>query len=174
MTFTGLHLAIRYVDDDLAEGKLKVALRDQAYAIPGRERQPAEQAMSFYDFVFAAGMGPPYDEGAISRGVDTLTQFPQPPYWEQGRDNCDPAEVAALRCTLDDGTEVQLLDEQGRGGDLVSQQPVPMRVRPASNYHWRSNPYRVNNAADGSRLLSAADFRLAYWMARWIRRADSG
>ena len=68
------------------------------------------------------------------------------------------------------GTVLELLGFVGRGDELVAAQPLPMRTRPPSNYHWRSNPYAVDSPADGSELLSGADFRLAYWMARFMRR----
>lgn len=179
MAFTGLHLAHRYVADAEAEGILRVALEHELYARPGRARQPVEMGVSFYDLVYVAGAagatathGPTgvIDQAAVTRGVETLSQFPEPPYWERGHTNCDEAEIASGRCTLDDGTEVVLLGNAGRGEKLIADRPVPMRVRPASNYHWRSNPYAVNDEADGSRLLPGSDFRLAYWMGRWIRR----
>lgn len=46
-----------------------------------------------------------------------------------------------------------------------------MRVRPRSNYYWRSNPYAPNDSAveSDSVLLSTVDFRVAYWLGRWLR-----
>jgi hypothetical protein len=44
-----------------------------------------------------------------------------------------------------------------------------MRVRPVSNYHWRSDPYRPNGEGSPRRLLPGVDFRLAYWMGRYLR-----
>jgi len=64
-----------------------------------------------------------------------------------------------------------ILAGSGHNDELVAEDPLPMRIRPGSNYHWRSNPYRVNGGGDGSRLLSGVDFRIAYWMARWMRRS---
>ncbi|HOX29215.1 MAG TPA: hypothetical protein PLQ76_08695, partial [bacterium] len=71
-------------------------------------------------------------------------------------------------CTLDDGTQVNLLGPLGWGGDIVTDRPVPMRTRPPSNYYWRSNPFTVNGDA-GDRMVSSADFRIAYWLGRWSR-----
>ncbi len=178
MAFTGVFLALRYVDDAAAEETLRRALRDQLYAVPETPRQPAEMKQSFFDMVFASGMAgrtrllspeTDYDAGAIARGAETLREFPAPPYWDTGRNNCDAAEIASQQCTLDDGTQVVLLGDVGRGGDLVADRPIPMRVRPPSNYWWRSNPYQPNGDGDGNVLLSGVDFRLAYWMGRWIR-----
>lgn len=178
MAFTGVFLALRYVDDAAAEETLRRALRDQLYAVPGTPRQPEEMKQSFFDMVYVSGMSgrtrllspeTAYDGAAIERGLETLREFPAPPYWDHGRTNCDAAEIASQRCTLDDGTQVVLLGDVGRGGDLVADQPIPMRVRPPSNYWWRSNPYEPNGEGSGTTLLSGVDFRLAYWMGRWIR-----
>jgi hypothetical protein len=70
---------------------------------------------------------------------------------------------------VDGTTELSLLGYVGRGDKLVSREPVPMRVRPPSNYYWRSNPYEPNSEGDTDRLLGAVDFRYAYWLGRWTR-----
>ena len=70
-----------------------------------------------------------------------------------------------------DGTSLPLLAKLGRGDVLVAAIPVPMRIRPPSNYVWRSDPYRVNGTGDPLSLYSAVDFRLAYWTARHRRAA---
>jgi hypothetical protein len=179
MAFTGVFLALRYVDDARAEATLRVALEKALYAVPDRVRQPSEMKQSFFDFVYAAGLAgrtrllspadAPFDAGAVARGSETLREFPAPPYWDTGRTNCDAAEIAAARCTLEDGTVVELLGDVGRGEKLVAATPIPMRVRPPSNYWWRSNPYAPNGDGEGAALLSGVDFRLAYWMGRWIK-----
>lgn len=181
MAFTGTHLALRYIDDGAAEIQLRAALRDQLYAVPGRDRQPSEMKQTFFDFVMAAGMAgstrtqlPAYtiDDAAIRRGLETLREFPEPPYWETLRTNCDAQELASSQCTLDDGTPVTLLGDVGRGDKLIAASPIPMRVRPPSNFHWRSNPYEPNGGGDTGRLLPGSDFRMAYWLGRWIRRSE--
>lgn len=181
MAFTGAHLAVRYVDHAAAEVQLKAAIRDQLYQRPGMSRQPSEMAQSFYDEVMAAALAGstadptrapdrPFDEAALGRATHTLSEFVVPPAFDAPRTNCDEAEIAAARCTLDDGTVVGLLGYVGRGDKLVADVPIPMRVRPPSNFHWRSNPYEPNGGS-GDRLMPGYDFRLAYWLGRWVRRA---
>lgn len=171
MAFTGALLAVKYVEDSAALGELRIALRDELYNVPSAERQPVEQKQSYFDFIWAGGILPKegLDAAAVERGLETLREFPPAPFYEVGRTNCDEAEIMSGACTLDDGTQVTLLGYVGRGGDLVAEQPIPMRVRPPSNYFWRSNPYEPNGAGDGSRLLPAVDFRVAYWLGRWTR-----
>lgn len=178
MGFGALWLISRYVDDDDARDRLRDATA-YMYDRPGASRQPEETAQTFFDFVYAAAFmdasafAPtrlPVNEGVVAQGWQTLTEFPTPPAWDFPTHNCDADEVAAGTCTLDNGQVVELLGEVGHNDELVADVPVPMATRPHSNYHWRSNPYRVNTDGSGEGLFSSADFRFAYWMGRWIRR----
>jgi hypothetical protein len=178
MAFIGGWLASRYLCDLEARDVVREAVWIQLYDRDGRSRQPAEQAQTFYDLVYVTAragatawdpLGEDVDAAALARGISTLEQFPAPPYWAQGRVNCDEAEIDALECTAVDGSTIVLSGYVGRGDTLVADAPLPMSIRPPSNYHWRSDPYRVNGEADGSQLLPGVDFRLAYWMGRWVR-----
>ncbi|MEZ4222753.1 MAG: hypothetical protein R3B13_17565 [Polyangiaceae bacterium] len=182
MAFMGALLAGRYLCNEDARGALAIAVRDALYARPGRSRQPSEQGQSLYDFVFAHAVldlsalqrsaAPLGDDvaPAVARGVASLEEFRAPPSWDEPRLNCDEAEITAGVCIAEDGTQLTLLGYVGRGDKLVSKEPVPMRTRPASNYHWRSNPYEVNGDSTGTTLLPGVDFRIAYWLGRWARR----
>jgi len=178
MAFIGVWLAHRYLCDPEVRAVLQDAAGEGLYDRPGRERQPADVAQTFFDLVYVATragatvwapMGDDVDAAAVGRGMGTLRAFAPAPYWEEGRMNCDEDEIAALSCTFIDGTVIELLGYEGRNDALVAAEPVPISIRPHSNYHWRSNPYSVNSDADGTRLLPAVDFRLAYWMGRWVR-----
>jgi hypothetical protein len=184
MAFQGAWLALRYIDPErapLAYQDLMLAVEEGLYSPSGITHLPKEQKQSFYDVVYAVGRaganvwrapGQPTDTGALARGLETLNEFPDPPYWERSQINCDDEEIATEACTGQDGTRFDLLGYVGRGGKLVADQPVPMRIRPPSNYHWRSNPYQVNSgsADDSPRLLPGVDFRFVYWLGRWVRR----
>lgn len=177
MAFTGMFLANRYLTHDRADGFLVHALDHELYQkdeIDGRE--PNEMGQSFFDLIYAAGRsGARFDRPgrevpteALERGLNTLREYSDSPYFNDPVTNCDAAEIAAKRCTLRDGTQVDLLGDEGRGDKLVAVQPIPMRVRPPSNYHWRSNPYIPNDGGGGT-LLPAVDFRVVYWMGRYLR-----
>jgi len=181
MAFMGAWLAMRYIEDEAVREVIRPALHDKLYDRPDRGRQPVEIGQSLFDFVYAAGLAGASawtpvasapDPDALARGLRTLKEFPVPPYWELERMNCDEEEIRRFRCEAEDGTELDLLGYVGRGNKLVAAQPVPMRIRPASNYHWRSNPYEVNGGGDGTRLLPGVDFRFAYWLGRWVRVSD--
>ncbi len=177
MAFQGGLLATRYICDDAIRDVMRDAVRTGLYD-RGGDRQPTEQKQSFYDLVFAtadAGItawssaATPPDAATVARGVESLEEFPAPPYFGEDRINCDDAEIAADDCVGIDGTPITLLASPGRGGTLVSRDPMPMRIRPTSNWFWRSNPYQVNAAGNPSGLNPAADFRVVYWLGRWAR-----
>ena len=56
----------------------------------------------------------------------------------------------------------------GWNDELVADVPVPLYLRPISNYYWRSNPYAVNGNASPLSLMPASDFRFVYWGGRLL------
>ncbi len=180
MMFNGAWLASRFVCDEDALAEIQAGITGDLYGMPDEMRHPSEIGNSFYDFVYlgartgATAFSPmnrdAVDGDALSRSLDTLAQFESPPYWDTGRINCDEAELTAGSCTAIDGmTTITLHENPGRGDHPVAAHPVPMRLRPESNFHWRSDPYRVNGSGSGEELLPGVDFRLAYWMGRYLR-----
>lgn len=188
MAFTGIWLAFRYLDDPAVQATLRTAVRDQMYARPGQNRQPDEIGYSFYDFIYAAGragmnvwwpMATEPEADAVERGMTTLRDYADAPYWDFEKRNCpdavcdcDDTAIASSECTALDGTALTVLGCVGRNCDLVCVQPLPMRTLGPSNYHWRSNPYIPNRGGSGAALLPAVDFRIAYWMGRHFRRPN--
>jgi len=180
MAFQGALLAQRYIDSAKVRNRVRYATAVLLYPNipPLLTRQPEEYAYSLFDFTYAAALSGASafnpmvqapDQAAIERGIRTLYDFREPPYWDEPVTNCDEEEIASGVCTLDDGTVVTVLGNAGRNNDLITREPIPHAVRPPSNYHWRSNPYVPNGGGDGSRLLPGVDFRYAYWYARWVR-----
>jgi hypothetical protein len=179
MAIDGAWLALRFIEGDQVRADLREALQVQLYDTPGKLFQPIEQKQSFFDLVYVAGMCDSFanqpcqldpDQAAIDRALETLKEFPPPPFFEYERINCDEAEIQSGSCVAEDGTQLTVLGEVGRNGDLITAEPLPMRIRPPSNYYWRSNPYKPNGGSAGSGMYAGPDFRLAYWMGRFIRR----
>jgi len=178
MAFQGIWLALRYITESpTASQKLRQGLGQKLYD-NGGQRQPAEMKQSLFDFIYAAGMAGaradvfmsmPVDEDAVARGVETLLGFKTPPFWESQVTNCDEAELAAGHCVCLNGLEIDIIGEKGWKGTLVAEQVIPMAIRPPSNYHWRSNPYKPNGGGDGSRMAPGTDLRYSYWLARYIQ-----
>jgi hypothetical protein len=176
MAFQGVLLAQRYTCDDGAREVLRRAADEGLYAIPGRERQPEEQGQALYDLTAAlARMGggawwsapDPVDPASRGAMLASLAEYPDAPYRDVAVENCDAAEVAAGVCVAVDGTPLTPLGDAGRNDTPIAVEPVPMRIRPPSNYHWRSNPYQMNGGGDGGHVYPAVDLRLVYWLGRW-------
>jgi len=179
MAFQAALLAQRYIHDPVVREKIRFLTETHLYRNnpPRLKRQPEEYAYSLFDFIYAASvtgssafntMMQDADAGAMERGIRTLHDFRGPPYWGYGVENCDEAEIESGRCVLNDGTQVTVLGEVGRNDDLITREPIPHAVRPPSNYHWRSSPYKPNGGQGDNALLPGVDFRYAYWYARWV------
>jgi len=184
MAMDGVWLASRFLRGDAERARLREAVRDEIYARRERdgtlkERQPAELKWTWYDWVFAAmacdssaehGCSLEVDAAAFGNGLQTLQELPAPPFFSFEIINCDEQEIESGDCTAVDGTHLDVLGHVGRNGDLITAQPVPMRVRPPSDFYWRSTPYMPNGGNDGPAMYPGVDFRLAYWSARWVRK----
>lgn len=178
MAYMGAWLAQRYLCDDSAREAVRTGILEGLYDTPGEIQQPVEQGQSFFDLVALAASArgtadAPLDAASIdasmlARATSTLREFPAP-YWAESVTNCDDAEIASLDCVGVDGTALPLSAMLGRGDVVIASIPVPMRIRPPSNFMWRSNPYVVNGDGNPLAYYPAVDFRLAYWMARHLR-----
>jgi hypothetical protein len=176
MVAQGLALSQRYTCDDDARERLRGLTETSFYDVPGFTRQPIEQEQPLYDLVAGLARMGGGAFVAADQGVDPFTtnkalaglrDMPAAPYRDHAVENCDEAEVEAGACVAVDGTLLTPLGDAGRNDTPVSVEPVPMRLRPPSNYHWRSNPYQVNGGGDGSQVMSGVDFRVVWWLGRW-------
>jgi hypothetical protein len=165
MLFLTGFMAHRWVGDATVRAGLGKPLQVDLYA-PLFGPRPADWKQSLFDFVVASTTST-FDPGAVARGTETLRDFPSAPYYATAVTNCDAAEVAAKSCTLNDGATVVSL--KTANGDLVADRPIPMKLRPPSNFFWRSSPFLVNQAGDASTVFPGSDARLAYWLGRWVR-----
>jgi hypothetical protein len=175
MLFMTAWMAHRYIDDWGTRNALKKPIEQDLYA-PFLGARPVEWKQSFFDLVVAASTGDAwrdsaakaaFDHSAVSRALDTLGGYHSAPFFGDDTENCDASEVAAGTCTLADGVTVVGLKNVKWG--LIADQPIPMKLRPTSNYYWRTDPYLVNGTADPNTLVPAADARIAYWIGRWVR-----
>ncbi len=178
MVMISAFLAMRYLPDKDARDEIAKAVEIQIYNVPGYDRQPVEMKQTLFDVIYAYSktggsvFSEPdgiYEASAIERGLETLDEFPDAPFYDVLVENCDENEINSGVCTLNDGTVVTVLGYKGRNGSLITKEPIPMRVRPPSNFYWRSNPYVPNDGGDGSRLLPGVDLRFAYYLGRYLR-----
>lgn len=177
MAFLGGLLASRYHCDAEVRSVITTALDSSLYD-RGKTRQPKEQKQTLYDFTYVlaqagstayAGLQSAPDAVALANGLETLQGFADAPFWNEMRTNCDEMEIANNQCVADDGTPIEILGPVGHNDELVAKNPLPIQIRPPSNYYWRSNPYSINGGGDGTLLLPAVDARFAYWLGRYSR-----
>ncbi|MBI4822086.1 MAG: hypothetical protein HY791_37860 [Deltaproteobacteria bacterium] len=179
MAFTAMLMAQRYLNDAAADGFLLDALERELWTKPevGNERQPKDMHQSLFDLTYAAGRsgakanaaGRSLESAVVEGALGTLREYPDAPVWDLPVENCDAEELASKSCVLVDGTQVTVLGDVARNGGVVTKEIIPMRVRPRSNYHWRSDPYKPNGDGGGRSLYPAVDWRMAYWFGRWVR-----
>jgi hypothetical protein len=159
MAFVAAYGVLRYeTDPDLRatyQAILEEELWDQDHPHDGGSIQQA-----FFNLLYSAFRG--NDAAVTGNAVQQLHEFVAPPYFDYRVDNCDEGELAAGSCTAIDGTTTITLTEPGSG---LSRDPLPKRLRPPSNFEWRSDPRSVNGGG-GVRLNPGGDFRSAYWMGR--------
>ncbi len=174
MLFMTEWMANRYIADATTRAGLKSPI-EGLYAPLFGER-PIEWKQSFYDLTIAAQKAGAWtggnasttiDTAAVGRALDSLKGFPQAPFYAVAKENCDANEVASQSCVLLDGTTVVSL--KFSNGELVANKPIPMHLRPASNYFWRTNPFLVNGAGNPNVVFPGSDLRVAYWMGRYLR-----
>jgi MYXO-CTERM domain-containing protein len=175
MAFVAAFGLLRYEPDPEIADQARRILEQRLYA-PGVPRQAKGLGQSLFDFLYAGfgrlGVIGPGSQ-ARSEGLSTLNEHPAAPYWTFGIENCDAAEQAALACSGVDGTPIELSPEPGRGGGLVAVHPLPMRLRPPSNFEWRSDPHRVNGG-EGTRLNPGGEIAAAYWLGRFLSATSNG
>jgi hypothetical protein len=178
MAFLGGVLAQRYLCDETARNTVRTSILEQMYDIAGRTRQPVEQGQALYDLaavLAAAGGGAWWSteaavhEEAYASMLRTLTGFPDVLHYDVARLNCDEAEITAGECVAEDGSTIVLADGSGRGDIVVAAHGLPIRVRPPSNYYWRSNPYQVNGEGSGQTWFPGVDFRYVFWLGRFAK-----
>ncbi len=171
MAFVAAFGVLRYETDSTVSTAARDILEHALYA-PGVDREARGLGLPFFDFVYAGfrtgGASDDAGAAAIREGLVTLDAYRSAPLWDQTVINCDDLEIAAGSCLAVDGTTtLALLPDLARGGAVVAVDPVPLAVRPPSNFEHRSDPHRVNGSG-GSRLDPGGDIVAAYWLGQLL------
>ncbi|MBZ0252266.1 MAG: hypothetical protein K8I02_02910, partial [Candidatus Methylomirabilis sp.] len=178
MAMVAIYSLMRYESDPDLLARWNQALETQIWRV-GRDPDSIERSLqSWFNFIYAGMRLGGTDARAVAEGVQTLREFPEPPYFTRERINCDAAEIAVGRCLAIDGvTELRLdgIDFLGtfiprapRGGGVKTVDPLPKRLRPDNNFEWRSSPFAPNGGGS-DRLNPGGDFRGAYWLGRFLK-----
>jgi MYXO-CTERM domain-containing protein len=133
----------------------------------GGTRSSRSVAQPWFD-VIVAGFGRAPQIEVPGRMASNLIGHGPVPTFQRDRINCDEAEIAAGSCIGIDGTTVITIAEiAGHGGSPVATAPLPLGIRPDTNFLWRSDPHELN-AGQSNRLNPRGDWLAAYWVGRLL------
>ena len=159
MAFVSAWGVLRYETDPDLRARMQEVFASELWDL-GHPHDGASIQQAFFNLLRSGLAGD--DPAVTAAAAAQLGEFAAPPYFDQAVENCDAGELAAGSCLAIDGeTEIQLVEA---GSDL-SRTALPKRLRPPSNFEWRSDPRSVNGGG-GVRLNPGGDFRSAYWMGR--------
>lgn len=170
MAFVASWGVLRYETDPVVRAAMDTILESALYA-PGRVREARGLGQPFFDFLYAGfrsdgASGP--GATAVTEGLATLRGSPAAPYWNDEVRNCDDAEITARSCLAIDGATTLTLSMRGGWNDIVvAVSPLPIAIRPPTNFEGRSDPHGVNGGG-GARLNPGATHFAAYWMGRLL------
>ncbi|HEU0034408.1 MAG TPA: hypothetical protein VFQ53_27485 [Kofleriaceae bacterium] len=169
MAFTAAYGVLRYESDPALRATYEQILATELWDA-GHPHDAASMQQAFFNLIYAAFRTAGNDVPSTTNATTQLGEFVAPPYFDAVVENCDGNELAAGSCLAIDGTTTIMLVAPGQA---KSRDPVPKRVRPPSNFEWRSDPRDVNGGGS-IRLDPGGDFRSAYWMGRILLDATAG
>ncbi len=144
---------------------------ETAFWNTGNSRDASHDAQPWFDAVYASFSAKADDDALAARIRSTLSGFPPAPAFQRDVFNCDAAEIDAGQCLAVDGTTTITLEPPptaSAGPEAAA--PVPMAVRPDSDFEWRSDPFQVNGGGDPGLMNPRGDYLAAYWLARLVDR----
>ena len=171
MAFVAMFGLLRYESEPTLRAQYRAALASDLWDT-GRPHDGLASQQAFFNVMWAGLKAGASDTAAADAAATQLRAFPSPPWFDVAVENCDAGEIAAGSCLAVDGVTTIVLDAiPSRGGGVAAVDPVPMALRPPSDFSWRSDPRNVNGGGS-SRLNPGGCFRGAYWLGRVLERAD--
>ena len=152
-----------WLERDLAVRDLLHDALDTEAMRAAEDRALIEQRNAWYDVMWAAHkrLGPDSDGPdlqAVEDAVCSLRQFPASQH-SPGKDNTDLYEH----------------DCDGRKGDSMTADPLPVADRCGHTFLWWSNPYIRETCTERTwDIHQPGDYLLAYWMARYYGFVSEG
>ncbi|HUT55043.1 MAG TPA: fibronectin type III domain-containing protein [bacterium] len=190
MAFIAFYNAIRYETDPGVRAVLQQGM-EKLWDNHKNNRQPADINQTFFNVIFAGLRAGGNAPGVTAAGVRTLKEWPYPPvFWSEPVINCDADELLEGWClAVDNETIIELPNLKnpslyqyfataslcdnmvglGHGGDIVSENVIPRRLRGPSNNDWRSNPFDVNRCGSPYEVQAVPDIIAAYWLGRFLK-----
>jgi len=168
MAFVAAYGLLRYETDPALRTTFESLLATELWDV-GHRHDAHSMQQAFFNLIFSAFRAGGHEPPVTAAAVTQLHEFAAPPYFDTPIENCDANELAAGSCLAIDGSTITLIEP----GNDHARDPLPKRLRPPSNFEWRSDPRSVNGGGH-IRLNPGGDFRSAYWMGRVLLAAPAG
>jgi MYXO-CTERM domain-containing protein len=172
MTAVALWLAVYLEHDPAVLAPLHAFLEERWWAPAGATFSAVKAKQPWWHVIYLALTDRGVDAAQRDEARDLLLGFSLGPYFNDRRENCDAAELAARECLAVDGTTVLHLVD-GPDGELVADEALHPSIRPPSNFDSRSNPFAVNGGG-GNLLNPGGDLLAAYWVGRFMEASAAG
>jgi hypothetical protein len=172
MTAVALWLAVYLETDPEVLAPLRTFLEQRWWAPAGESFSASRAKQPWWHLIYLTLTDRGADAAVRDEARDLLQGFNLGPYFNDARENCDAAELAARECLALDGTTVLHLVD-GPNGELMADAALHPSIRPPSNYDSRSNPFAVNGGG-GNLLNPGGDLLAAYWVGRYMEASAAG
>jgi MYXO-CTERM domain-containing protein len=172
MTADALWLAVYLETDPEVLAPLRAFLEERWWAPAGEPFAAVHAKQPWWHLIYLTLTDRGVDAALRDEARDLLEGFSLGPYFNDPRENCDAAELAARECVALDGVTVLHLIE-GPEGQLMADEALHPSIRPPSNYDSRSNPFAVNGGG-GDLLNPGGDLLAAYWVGRYMEASAAG
>ncbi len=175
MIAIALFLAIYTESDPQVLAVLRQHMEERFWNVPDTRQSARNLKQPYFMALYTAMTERGTDLEVVAEAANLLMEWPLAPYLATERINCDEEEIEAGSCLAIDGeTTLELSPAPGRGGHVVALAPLPPRIRPASNFDARSDPFRVNGGDGGQRMMPGGDLLAAYWLLRYLEPLAPG
>jgi hypothetical protein len=172
MTAVALWLALYLQRDPAVRAPLAAFLEQGWWDRPGEPFSARYAKQPWWAVIYMTLTEQGVSEELRGQTRALLRAFSLGPYFNDRRENCDAAELAAGECLAVDGTTVLHL-LPGHGDEPMADEALDPSIRPPSNFDSRSNPYAVNGGG-GNLLNPGGDLLAAYWVARFMEANTAG
>jgi len=155
LAFQPLYTLLRFETDPALRARYEDALR-RLFAGPSASAPVRDQFNSFFAFIHAArapGRHGGADWISVHEGIWSLQLFDPPPHRHRGVDgsrSVRPDRIAQALFGVDQARD-----------------PVPVHLRPRSDFLWQRSPFAYRSPEDLRVEYPGVDYLVAYWMGRY-------
>lgn len=171
MAFKSLWILLRTETDPTWLAAYRQFMETRVWTDTFGPKDPKEQGNILWNLIYLAGKaggfnpGNAEDQRVLSEALANLQGFPVPPLLQRRVVN-STTYCGCLDFSCPESRRKDCLNDCD--GKPQALKPVPMHLRPMSNYIVKQNPYDLDGGSDSTREFPASAFRLAYWLGRYL------